>query len=132
MNKGNGRKKELEVVMKNNSKTVAQICKRVKKLGFEKTKSKCLAPIEPSRQMGNKFSAWLKEGYSHTNDAITFLTSSNFKLKRNVKVRRCAVIDGVCWMNWKNTKMQKKISELDNSQPAFSALFLREFLESIK
>ena len=204
-------KKEMEMVIKNNSKTIARICKRVKKLGFEKTKSKCLAPIEPSRQMGNKFSAWLKKEFSHTNDAnkflnstekcivfdggdkamnkfalehiydklprgegeeakgidllirllinntpiyvlgeakfltdsggtqnnqfndaITFLTSSNFKLKRNVKVRRCAVIDGVCWMNWKNTKMQKKISELDNSQPAFSALFLREFLESIK
>jgi hypothetical protein len=204
-------KEKLEMVIKNNSKTIARICKRVRVLGFEKARDKCLVPIEPSRQMGSKFSTWLMKEYPHTkdsneflnsrekcivfdggdkamtlfalkyiydklprgegeeakgidllirllinnkpiyvlgeakfltdfggtqnnqfNDAITFLTSSNFKLKRNVEVRRCAIIDGVCWMNWKSTKMQKKISELNNQQPAFSALFLKDFLNSIK
>ena len=64
-------------------------------------------------------------------DAHTFITSTSWKPKRGKKVERCAVIDGVCWMNWKNTSMQKNIKKLKPKQHALSALLLDEFLKSL-
>ena len=63
-------------------------------------------------------------------DAITFIKSKEFKPKKGVNVHRCIIVDGVCWMAWKENKMSKQLKGLSDAQPAFSALFLDEFINS--
>ena len=68
------------------------------------------------------------------NDAIEFVKSSHFKMKKGSSkftVKRCAIIDGVCWMEWKDNKMQKEIQKLKTSQHALSLLLLNDFLRSL-
>ena len=208
--KGNSKGK-LDKLVQNNPSTIGEICARVRKLSAEDCIKKMAAPKDPSRQMGQKFSQWLKKKYhcekdeddflkskkgivvfdapsddainnfvkeylcdkiprkdetgeekgidfllkyrkggkdiffcgeskfltdnggtqnNQYNDAITFITSKNWKPKPEKKVVRCAVIDGVCWMNWKNNKMKKGIDKLTSSQYAFSALLLDDFIKS--
>jgi hypothetical protein len=62
-------------------------------------------------------------------DAIAFIKSDKFKPKKNIDIVRCIILDGVCWMNWKKNKMSKQLKGLDEKQPAFSALYLDEFIK---
>ena len=203
-------KGKLDKLIRNNPATIGEICTRVRKLTAADCIKKMAAPKDPSRQMGQKFSQWLKKKYhcekdendflksrkkivvfdapsddainnlvkkhlctkiprgedekekgidfllkyrkgskdiffcgeskfltdnggtqnNQYNDAITFITSKNWKVKSSKKVVRCAVIDGVCWMSWKNNKMKKGIDKLTSEQYAFSALLLDDFIKS--
>ena len=65
------------------------------------------------------------------NDALSFLKSPHFKPKKGINVQRCAILDGVCWMKWKDQKMQKGLKGLNENQPAFSALHLDEYIREL-
>jgi len=204
-------KGRLDETIKNNPKTIKEICKRVRGLGEAKAIEAMEAPIMTSRQMGSKFRNWIKKEFpseadeskflrskkkitvfdapsddkinafvkkhlctviprkkgggdekgidllikikvkkketfvigeckfitdnggaqnNQFSDAIEFVQSSDFKSKRGFAVERCAIIDGVCWMEWKDGMMQKGIRSLTPKQHALSLHLLDKFLNS--
>ena len=211
-NKRGESKGKLDLLLKNNPATIKEICSRVRGLKFEDAVKKMEAPKDPARQMGPKFTNWIKRKYpsesdeaeflrsehkitvfdtpsdaqinafvkkhlcnkiprsdenqeekgidflvkvrkgnkdifvcgeskfltdfggtqnNQFKDAHMFITSTSWQPKSGKNVERCAVIDGVCWMNWKKTDMQKKIKNLHAKQYALSALLLDDFLKSL-
>lgn len=64
-------------------------------------------------------------------DALHLITSTTFKNNGPYKVLRIAILDGVCWIASKNTKMQADIRGLSDEQIAISALLLDEFFKSL-
>jgi hypothetical protein len=64
-------------------------------------------------------------------DALHLITSSAFQNNGSNNVIRVAILDGVCWINSKNTKMQIDIRGLNDNEIAISALLLDEFFHSL-
>lgn len=64
-------------------------------------------------------------------DALHLITANDFN-NNNIDVIRIAILDGVCWINSKDTKMQKEIRGLKDNQIAISALLLDKFFSSLK
>lgn len=68
---------------------------------------------------------------SQLNDALDLITSSQFKNDGPYDVHRISVLDGVCWIKSKNTKMQKRIRGLSDNDIVLSALLLSDFFSSL-
>lgn len=64
-------------------------------------------------------------------DALHLITSNSFKNRGKYTVIRIAILDGVCWIKSKNTKMQKDIRGLNDSEIAISALLLDDFFKTL-
>ena len=65
-------------------------------------------------------------------DALHLLNSQDFKnTNKNINILRIAVLDGVCWINTKSTKMQNEIKALGEDKIAISALLLDELFDSL-
>ncbi|WP_195955887.1 restriction endonuclease [Clostridium saudiense] len=65
-------------------------------------------------------------------DALHLITANDFNNNNStIDVLRIAVLDGVCWINSKDAKMQKEIKGLNENQIAISALLLNDFFLSL-
>jgi len=64
-------------------------------------------------------------------DALHLVNSTNFSNNGTFHVIRVAILDGVCWIKSKNTKMQQDIKGLANDKIAISALLLDDFFNSL-
>lgn len=69
--------------------------------------------------------------YSQLRDALDLITSDSFRNNGNYIVYRVAVLDGICWINSKCTKMQLQIKGLKDDEIAISALLLDSFFKSL-
>ena len=69
---------------------------------------------------------------SQLRDALDLITSDTFKNNGNFNVYRIAILDGICWIKSKNTKMQQQIRGLNDDEIALSALLLDSFFKSLK
>lgn len=69
---------------------------------------------------------------SQLNDALDLIISNTFKNNGPHNVYRISILDGVCWIKSKNTKMQKRLRGLSDDDIVISALLLDDFFESIK
>lgn len=64
-------------------------------------------------------------------DALHLITANDFSYPSNINIIRIAVLDGVCWINSKDAKMQKEIKGLSSNDIAISALLLNDLFESL-
>ena len=70
--------------------------------------------------------------YNQLTTALNLITSSEFANNNSdINIIRIAVLDGVCWIGSKKTRLQNSIRSLSKDQIAISALLLDEFFESI-
>lgn len=69
---------------------------------------------------------------SQLRDALDLITSDTFKNNGNFNVYRIAILDGICWIKSKNTKMQQQIRGLNDDEIALSALLLDSLFKSLK
>ena len=60
-----------------NPKTIARICDRLYKLGWEKVLEGMEAPIETNRQIGPMFRKWIKNQYESYKDINDFIKSKD-------------------------------------------------------
>jgi hypothetical protein len=68
---------------------------------------------------------------SQLRDALQLIVSPAFKNEGKYKIKRIAILDGVCWIDSKNTKMQKDLRKLKDNQIAISSLLLDDFFKSL-
>lgn len=72
---GRVKKSELDIIIKNNPKTINRICNRIYKDGYEKMIERITEPKETNRQIGPMFTNWLKSAYSSYTNPNEFLNS---------------------------------------------------------
>ncbi|MFA6941744.1 MAG: hypothetical protein WCQ54_12340 [Clostridiaceae bacterium] len=72
---GRVKKSELDIIIKNNPKTINRICNRIYKDGYEKMIERITEPKETNRQIGPMFTNWLKSAYPSYTDSHEFLNS---------------------------------------------------------
>ena len=65
------------------------------------------------------------------NDALDLIRSIQYKNNGSYKVIPISILDGVCWIKSKNTKMQKRLRGLNEDKIAISALLLDDFFASL-
>jgi len=117
-------KKHLHVVLPTGSDNGEKGLDMVVKINSKPTATFVIGEAKFLTDEGGHQNAQLK-------DALDLITSSSFRNEGPYQIFRVAVLDGVCWINSKNSKMQANLRGLKRDQIAMSALLLDEFFHSL-